>query len=190
MFGSQFAEANGINDSGEAVGYYNGATSFEGFTYKNGTVTTISVPNSYGTELNGVNNAGQAVGFYFDSLGGGHSFLYSNGGFSPINVPSDPYATATAINNNGVIVGYRSGTNAFFGFYDDSGTFSDIFVPGSYGTEALGVNDLGQVVGLYFDVNGIHHPFLATPSPEPASAMLIAVAVCGFALRGRVRSLG
>jgi probable HAF family extracellular repeat protein len=173
LFGGAGAQANGINDSGEIVGYYNGAQFLTGFSYKNGTVTSIFVPNSTATEPLGINNSGQIVGYYLDSMGGTHSFLYSNGSFSPINVPGNPSGIATGINNEGEIVGYVGVGNFYEGFLDDNGSFSMFSVPGSAGTEAFGVNDLGDVVGMYFDANGGEHAFLATPTPEPASFLLI-----------------
>jgi probable HAF family extracellular repeat protein len=186
IFGSPYAQANGVNDSGEVVGYYNQTASpynLEGFIYKNGTVNSIFVPGSFGTELFGVNDAGQIVGVYLDSVGGSHPFLYSNGSFIPIVLPSNLQGSyVTGINNRGEIVGYGGNGIYYESFLDNNGTFTTFSLPGSYGTEAMGINDEGQIVGSYFDSQGGHHAFLATPAvPEPASAMLIAVALVPLA---------
>jgi probable HAF family extracellular repeat protein len=182
--GSTLSQATGINDSGEVVGYYGPSTSpyyFEVFVYKKGNLKSIFVPGSFGTQAFGVNNAGQIVGIYLDSVGHTHAYLYSNGSFTPITVPGDPYAYATGINNRGEIVGYESAGFSYEGFLDNHGTFTTFSVPGSSGTEALGINDQGQIVGFYFDSQGGMHAFEASPVPEPASAVLIAVTLVALA---------
>ncbi len=54
----------GINNSGEVVGFYFlGGTSW-GFIYSNGIYTSIAYPNSSSTQLFGINNLGEIVGTY------------------------------------------------------------------------------------------------------------------------------
>src|SRR5260370_21567541 len=90
--------AFGINDLGQASGYYNAVNpdapiigSFQGFIYTNGNYSPVIIPTSQldrGREtplLAGINNSGQTVG---NGLNG--AFVYSNGMFTPIQVPGPP----------------------------------------------------------------------------------------------------
>jgi probable HAF family extracellular repeat protein len=59
-----FTEANGINDNGQIVGYYQDSSG-GGFLYSGGSYTTLTdplAPNA--TYARGINDAGQIVGFY------------------------------------------------------------------------------------------------------------------------------
>ena len=47
--------------------------------------------------------------------------------------------------------------------------YTTIDFPGAIDTTVTGINDSGQIVGIYTDVNGNDHGFLATPIvPETA----------------------
>jgi probable HAF family extracellular repeat protein len=64
----------GINDTGQIVGSYIGATGQHGFLYDNGTFTTLDNPLGV-TEIAGINDSGQIVGNYLDSAGYSHGFF-------------------------------------------------------------------------------------------------------------------
>jgi len=119
--------AQGINNSGQIVGYYSDGSIYHGFLYSSGAFTNIDYPSaaSPGTFAEGINDAGQIVGYYFDGFGDYHGFLDSGGIFitvdDPLGVegPSGGASTyAYGINNAGAIVGvYRSsGIGGFHGF--------------------------------------------------------------------------
>jgi probable HAF family extracellular repeat protein len=40
-------------------------------------------------------------------------------------------------------------------------------------TEASGINNAGEIVGTYVDAGGRQHGFLATPTPEPSTLLLL-----------------
>jgi probable HAF family extracellular repeat protein len=60
------------------IGYYDPtATSMAGFTYQNGTVTTLQFPGAAFTSASGINSAGQVVGNFFVIGGNYHGFLWT-----------------------------------------------------------------------------------------------------------------
>jgi probable HAF family extracellular repeat protein len=72
--GSTQTFANGINASGQIVGWYDDDTGPVAFLLDQGSYTTLNVPGAYYTSANGINDAGQIVGTYGDA-GGTHGFL-------------------------------------------------------------------------------------------------------------------
>jgi hypothetical protein len=65
--------ATGVNDSGQVVGYYFGAT-YHGLLLSGSTQTTLDFPGANATVADGINNSGSIVGRYVDATGG-HAFL-------------------------------------------------------------------------------------------------------------------
>jgi hypothetical protein len=72
--GAQTPETFGINDEGQIVGRFDGATGTQGFLIDGGTFTSIKVPGAAGTHALGINNSGLIVGF-FDDARGTHAFV-------------------------------------------------------------------------------------------------------------------
>ena len=106
--GAQDTWAYGINNSGVVAGtFYDGSAShYHGFTYVNGSFTTIDDPSaSGGTWVYGVNNVGQLVGNYIDGTGN-HGFVDTAGSFVTIDDPATYGNTnARGINDAGQVVG-------------------------------------------------------------------------------------
>src|SRR5204863_7137588 len=124
--------ANGINDSGQIVGFYTTGDLItggrgHGFLYSGGIYTTLDDPLATGgTFATGINNAGEVVGYYFDyGDPKTHGFLYSDGIYTTLD---DPSATVGS---------------AF----------------GSGSTVANGIDDAGDIVGYYTDSTGLNHGF-------------------------------
>jgi probable HAF family extracellular repeat protein len=68
-------QANGINASGQIVGYYEDATGgWHGFLLDQGSYSALDVPGASATGAYGINASGQIVGSYYDASGT-HGFL-------------------------------------------------------------------------------------------------------------------
>ena len=84
------------------------------------------------------------------------------------------------MNNSGTIVGSQATCTLclsidapyYYGFVIENGEFMRIAFPGADDTFVTGINDLGTLVGNYYDQQGAAHGFIATPVPEPATALL------------------
>jgi probable HAF family extracellular repeat protein len=142
--------AFGINNAGQIVGTFDGATRTSGFLYTAGGFSLFDAPGG-ATIATGINDAGQIVGFVNTGPGGiGHGFLYNGSAFSAIRVPGAGYTNATGINNAGQIVGFydngMGGTGT--GFLYSAGSFTSLIFGGpDSNTEAFGINNLEQIVG-------------------------------------------
>ena len=99
----------GINDSGIVVGFYADANgTWHGFVDKNGTFTTVDVPQAgtgpgQGTYLSAQNDPGAITGAYIDANVIYHGFTDTDGVISPVEVPG---STSNGISNTETLVGY------------------------------------------------------------------------------------
>ena len=109
--GSSFLYADGINNLGQVVGYYNNAAGTHGFLRNtDGRIVTLDAPGSVGTTVaNGINDLGQIVGYYSDGSVFHGYVLDKNGVYVTLDHPPfGPFAANTylyGINNAGMIVG-------------------------------------------------------------------------------------
>ena len=167
---------DGINNSGQVLGYYQDASGVDnGFVDTNGAFTTISDPNAFsgpfsyhgpldGTFVNGMNDSGQIVGYYYLADGDIQGLEYTNAGFTNLNGPDGGEAFPTGINDSGEIVG----TDDAGAFVDISGNYITIADSNasSADTAPTGVNNSGDIVG-YYDKGGVINGFVATPIAMP-----------------------
>ena len=120
----------GLNDSGAAVGYYNGNDGVDhgfvatpdgsgGYNY-----TDLNDPNAAAgstTYAQAINDTGEVVGYYLDSDGDQHAFLYTGGTNGTYYDLTSLQGEALAINGNNQIVGYyETGDGAQVGFLASS----------------------------------------------------------------------
>jgi uncharacterized membrane protein len=114
-----------------------------GFTYSNGTYTSINLPSQYDDAyINGFNNDGIIIGYGHNSTTGNHDgFIYSNGTYAIFE-----NTAFNGINDNGVILG-RSSSGAFT---YSNGAYTYINQPSSSDIRNLlykGINNDGVIVG-------------------------------------------
>ena len=146
------SRANGINDSGEAVGQYaaSGSGQDHAFSYSNGTVTGLPEPkwaSDYGCLAFAINNSGQIAGSCDDTSGNQHLMLWDNGKFTNLGIVATastyyPLVEAVSINASGQIAGWAFDGGVTDGFLYSNGTLTSL---GSFAATAI--NDNGVMVG-------------------------------------------
>jgi probable HAF family extracellular repeat protein len=111
--GYSWSVANGINASGQVVGYVDtGSGDQHAFFYSGGTMSNLGVlPGGSYSLATGINSTGQIVGYGSASDGYEDAFLFDNGTMTDLNSLIDPSSgwrleRATAINDSGQVVGY------------------------------------------------------------------------------------
>jgi probable HAF family extracellular repeat protein len=161
---SGLTAANGINKSGQIVGFYvsNTQNQILGYLFSGGKYTTISYGDNL-VEVNGINDSGVMVGFYGATTAGPfYGFILDHGVFTTISYPgATQYTIPEAINNKGEVVGNWSdenGTQYLFKYVD--GVFTDVSITGATRTVGVGgVNDNGDISGFYGN-NGGNYGFV------------------------------
>ena len=79
-FGYGGSVAQGINSTGEVVGYStNSAGNINAFLYSNGTMQNLGTFGGTTSLGRGINSTGEVVGHATNSAGNTNAFLYSNG---------------------------------------------------------------------------------------------------------------
>ena len=159
--------AQGINDNGLVVGFYNtDGVHDHGFLYDttHQSYTLLADPvvaNLLFTQFLGINDHGEVVGYYQTNDGSQHGFLY--------NIATQAYT-----------------------FLDDPNAATS----GLSITQITGINNSGEIAGFYVDAaSGLQRGFVAMQSvPEPGSMALLGIGLtvmAGLAThRSRRRSRG
>ena len=162
--GGNESYAQGINATGQVVGYSATASGYEhAFLYSDGEIMDLGTPPGVGTEAEAINDSDQVVGGAAveetpEAPGYDFPFLYSGGSLSNLGtLGQDPgtvdLASAQGINDAGQIVGYaQTATSAVHAFLYTNGAFKDLGTlndnPMNTTSEANGINAAGQVVGF------------------------------------------
>lgn len=149
-----------INDQGLIAGsYFTGQSGqANGFLYKGGIFTPLSVPTATSTEITGLNNLDTIVGNY--STGSNSTgFRYSGGTFMDIAAPGATQTQVTSVNDAGSVGGYfYDQTGAIHGFINQGDTYKILDVPGATSTYLTDINALGEATG-YFVAPRSANPF-------------------------------
>ena len=157
--GAVLTNAQGINDQGEIVGFYNDTTGrTHGFVQSGGHFRSIDYPNADATQVRGIGPAGDIVGSYQrQGESGGvpnHGFLMTRrGGFFTVDYPGHQNTIAQRILADGTILGcYHDGDTmgTMFGMTVSRRGFERITEPMSMHNGAT--PDGQTIVGLYTDM--------------------------------------
>jgi hypothetical protein len=149
---------------GEIVGFYTVASAEQGFLRsRDGTITTLTLPD--GTPLQGqsINAAGEISGSYVDSAGGVHGFLRHRDGRVEV-FDAGPQTRPESLNEEGSLTGnYVEPGNNTYGFLRSAqGGITSFKVTGSAFTNPTGINSFDAIVGVYSSPPNIFlfHSFL------------------------------
>jgi probable HAF family extracellular repeat protein/ELWxxDGT repeat protein len=166
---NNLAFAQGINNAGQIVGWYQDSSgNNHGFLYTGGTYTALDCPLATNTTAQAINDQGEIVGSYTGQDHVSHSFLYSNGSYTTLGGPLGAVSfTVTGINDLDEIVGnYTDSSGYYHGFLYAGGTYTTLDDPyitaGSVasGTSITGINNAGQIAGNYYSDTTGRHGFL------------------------------
>ena len=150
--GGSFSFANGINDSGQVVGFSStaGDATVGAFLYSGGVMTNLGSLGGLASEANGINASGQVVGYSSEAGSATElAFLYSGGVMTNLGTLGGSQSDAYAINNAGQVVGYSytAGNAAADPFLYSGGVMTDLGSPNGSNSTATGINASGQIVG-------------------------------------------
>jgi hypothetical protein len=163
------SNANGISNSGQAVGTTVDANNASTFTNFSGTpAATIQLNTGADQIAFGINSAGNVVGG-----NGTNAFFLPNGGALQNLIAPDGAINAFGINDKGNIVGqFTSGANTPGFILDNSAssTFTTINQPAGIMPDVInaqGINNNGLVVGFYVGNDDQVHGFTALAPASP-----------------------
>lgn len=114
---NQNSQATGINNAGNAVGFYLPTTDTSvGFLDTGGTISSIDPFGSTFTQALGINNAGEIVGFYVDANGVQHGYTDIGGVLSSFDPEGSANTTINGVNSLGQLVGFATIDDNVVGF--------------------------------------------------------------------------
>jgi probable HAF family extracellular repeat protein len=155
--------AQGINNQGQVVGYWDATNGAHAFLYQAGGVFDLGLLGLGATNNNyalSINNAGQVVGFS-ETTNGARAFLYQNGAVTNLGSLGGAGSYAFGINQKGQIVGYVDTPEGARAILYNEGNTIDMGTLGGTNSFAFGINNSLQVAGtsLLAD-NTTSHAFL------------------------------
>ncbi len=156
----------GINNNGEAVGFYNDAKgnahAYE-WDRKTGAFTAIDPFASTSASATAINDHGSVAGFYTEADGNTAGFIMRGTSISSIEYPGSKNTQIFGFNDQGIAVGMYVGAHKLtYGFVYSGGTFKTISDPHGIGSTVVnGLNNAGTIVGFYTDSAGNTDGFVA-----------------------------
>ena len=140
--------AQGINNNGQVVGYWDGVDGAHAFLYDSGVVTDLGLLGNLGANnyALSINNSGQVVGFSV-STNGAVAFVYDRGTNKTLGTFGGLESYAFGINDNGQIVGDVATESGALAFLFNNGITTNLGTLGGTNSFAYGVNNDLQVAG-------------------------------------------
>lgn len=151
----QYAYANGINNTGQIVGWsLDSQNQTVATLWNNNTPTALASLPGYRSEANAINNQGNIVGTLYQGYSGNAVFWDSNNELHLLGTIGGLGGEAFAINDNNLIAGWsQSSDGRQHATLWDNGATIDLGRLDGYASYAYGINNLGQVVGSFIDID-------------------------------------
>jgi hypothetical protein len=158
----------GLNNNGEAAGFYNDAKgNSHAYTWDRMTrvFTPVTPPGATSATATGINDHGTVAGFFTEANGNIVSFIKQGGTWTTVAVPGSTTTEIFGLNDEGVAVGMYVGPHKqTYGFIYSGGTLKTVSDPNGVGTTIVnGLNNAGDLVGFYTDSKGNTDGFVASP---------------------------
>lgn len=153
--GAKASSANGINDSGDIVGYYTDSTNVvHGFLLHGKAYTTLNVPGATTSDAIDINDHRLIVLSWQDSSSAYHASLYNGKTYRAIDVPGAPQSLVGDINTAGdIIYSWLDSAGNSHGALRHAGKYFKFNHPRSVSTSPAGINDHRFIVGGFVPVN-------------------------------------
>jgi hypothetical protein len=157
----------GINNNGEAAGFYNDAKgNAHAYTWNRVTrvFTPLDVPGATSATATAINDHGTVGGFFSEANGNIASFIKQGATWKTFAVPGSTTTELFGLNDEGAAVGMYVGQHKqTFGFIYSNGALKTVSDPNGVGSTIVnGLNNIGQIVGFYTDTKGNTDGFVAS----------------------------
>jgi uncharacterized membrane protein len=196
--GASFTQLRGVSPDGQLVtGYATVGDVNVGFVHdrSSGSFTYLGVTDSLFTLPQGMNSAGLVTGSDVIQPAAGPGtrpgFVHNlaSGTRTDTLVPGWQRTAFRDIDESGGLVGWLSGTDASgapltVGFIGSPAAFETFSIAGSANTTLQANNDFGWIAGNY-TLDGVNYAFVATPVPEPAAGLMLALGAAALLLARR-----
>jgi hypothetical protein len=156
----------GINNNGEAAGFYNDAKgNSHAFVWSRYTKAfqAVNPPGATSATATAVTDQGTVGGFFTEANGAIASFIKRGGNWTILEVPGSKTTELFGLNDEGVAVGIDAGQHKqAYGFVYRHGAFVTVSDPAGVGSTVVnGLNNTGALVGFYTDAKGNTDGFVA-----------------------------